>query len=154
MRSKYIWCLEKWGHGTTKQLTKFDTQEMVAFPACLWVALSEKLFMKMADLIVSEGYKDIGYEYVDIDDCWLSHDRDANMRLQPDPDRFPSGMKALADYVCSDQRLQIKAAQDNKLLNISTQTVLGFSLNLTGHLPHASSCLLPGAQQRSEAGHL
>ena len=54
----------------------------------------------MADLIVSEGYKDAGYEYVNIDDCWLAKERDPKtMRLMPDPDRFPSGMKALADYV-------------------------------------------------------
>ena len=56
--------------------------------------------MKMADLMVSEGYKDAGYEYVNIDDCWLAKERDPKtMRLMPDPDRFPNGMKALADYV-------------------------------------------------------
>ena len=56
--------------------------------------------MKMADLMVSEGYKDAGYEYVNIDDCWLAKERDPEtLRLRPDPYRFPSGMKALADYV-------------------------------------------------------
>ena len=56
--------------------------------------------MKMADLVVSEGYKDAGYEYVNIDDCWLAKERDPKtMRLMPDPQRFPSGMKALSDYV-------------------------------------------------------
>jgi len=53
----------------------------------------------MADLIVSEGYKDAGYEYVSMDDCWLAKERDASGHLQPDPVRFPSGIKALADYV-------------------------------------------------------
>ena len=53
----------------------------------------------MADLFVSEGYKDAGYEYVNIDDCWLSRSRDSQGRLQPDPKRFPNGMKHLADYV-------------------------------------------------------
>lgn len=61
--------------------------------------ISEKLFMKMADLMVSEGYKDAGYEYVDIDDCWLAHDRASNGQLQADPSRFPSGIKALSDYM-------------------------------------------------------
>jgi len=60
---------------------------------------SEKLFMRMADLLVSEGYKDAGYEYVNMDDCWLATQRDAKGRLQPDPVRFPSGLHALADYV-------------------------------------------------------
>jgi len=64
--------------------------------------ISEKLFMKMADLMVSEGYKDAGYEYVNIDDCWLARERDPKtMRLMADPDRFPSGMKALSDYMHS-----------------------------------------------------
>lgn len=53
----------------------------------------------MTDLIVSEGYADVGYEYVIIDDCWLAKTRDEDGKLQPDPDRFPSGIKALADYV-------------------------------------------------------
>ena len=60
---------------------------------------SEKLYMRMADAMVAEGYKDAGYEFVHIDDCWAAKTRDANGRLQADPDRFPSGMKALADYV-------------------------------------------------------
>ena len=61
--------------------------------------LSEKLYMAMADRIVSDGYKDAGYEFVHIDDCWAARERDSNGKLQADPQRFPSGMKALADYV-------------------------------------------------------
>lgn len=53
----------------------------------------------MADLLIADGYHDVGYTYINIDDCWLAHERDAFGRLQPDPDRFPSGIKALADYV-------------------------------------------------------
>ncbi|XP_046362790.2 alpha-galactosidase A-like [Haliotis rufescens] len=63
--------------------------------------ISENLYMRMADIIAAEGYKDAGYQYVCIDDCWLSKSRDSNGRLQPDPDRFPHGMKALADYIHS-----------------------------------------------------
>jgi alpha-galactosidase len=44
--------------------------------------------------------KDAGYEYVVIDDCWQV-DRDEQGNIIPDPKRFPSGMKALADYVHS-----------------------------------------------------
>lgn len=53
----------------------------------------------MADVMVRDGYLAAGYEYVIIDDCWLAKERDATGRLQPDPDRFPNGIKALADYV-------------------------------------------------------
>lgn len=50
---------------------------------------------------MSGGYKDAGYEYVIIDDCWLEMERDpVTKELVPDRKRFPSGMKALADYVC------------------------------------------------------
>lgn len=69
----------------------------------LFLMHSEKLFMRMADLMVSEGYKDAGYEYVNMDDCWLAPERDSSGRLQPDPVRFPNGMRALADYVSSFQ---------------------------------------------------
>lgn len=61
--------------------------------------ISEQLFMKMADLMVSDGYHAAGYEYVIIDDCWLAPERDSEGRLQPDPERFPHGIKALADYI-------------------------------------------------------
>ena len=57
--------------------------------------------LQMADLVVSDGYHDVGYTYVNVDDCWLSHERDRRGRLQADPLRFPSGMGALADYVSS-----------------------------------------------------
>ena len=53
----------------------------------------------MADIVVQEGYKDVGYNYINIDDCWLARTRDLYGRLQPDPTRFPSGIPALADYV-------------------------------------------------------
>jgi hypothetical protein len=62
--------------------------------------ISEELYMDMADRLVDQGYKDVGYEFVNIDDCWDLLERDENGRLQPDPDRFPSGIRGLADYVC------------------------------------------------------
>ncbi|XP_071477917.1 alpha-N-acetylgalactosaminidase-like isoform X1 [Diadema antillarum] len=61
--------------------------------------ISENLFKEMADRLVEDGYLDAGYEYVNIDDCWSAKQRDSQGRLQADPDRFPSGIKALADYV-------------------------------------------------------
>lgn len=61
--------------------------------------ISERLLMDMADRMVEDGYKDAGYEYVNVDDCWLDTSRDAQGRLQPDPKRFPHGIKWLTDYV-------------------------------------------------------
>ena len=44
--------------------------------------ISERLFRQMADLIVSDGYQDVGYSYINVDDCWLAHTRDRQGRLQ------------------------------------------------------------------------
>lgn len=63
--------------------------------------INEELIRDVADLFVSEGYKDAGYEYIVIDDCWSLKERDSKGNLVPDPEKFPSGMKALADYIHS-----------------------------------------------------
>ena len=55
--------------------------------------------MEMADILVNEGYRELGYNIISLDDCWLDRNRDAQGRLQPDPHRFPSGIKALGEYV-------------------------------------------------------
>lgn len=53
----------------------------------------------VADALVSSGLKDLGYTYVNLDDCWAAKERDDQGRLQGEPKQFPSGMAALADYV-------------------------------------------------------
>lgn len=63
--------------------------------------INEKLVRDTADILVSSGLRDAGYEYVVIDDCWSRKVRDEKGRLVPDPEKFPSGMKALADYIHS-----------------------------------------------------
>jgi alpha-galactosidase len=60
--------------------------------------VSEKLVMQAADEMVRSGMQDAGYEYIVIDDCWQI-DRDKDGEIVVDKDRFPSGIKALADYV-------------------------------------------------------
>jgi alpha-galactosidase len=65
------------------------------------VHIDENLIKEMADAIVASGMKDAGYEYIVLDDAWLSKERDADGNLQGDPKRFPSGMKALGDYLHS-----------------------------------------------------
>ncbi len=60
--------------------------------------VSEKLVREATDALVSSGMKDAGYKYVVIDDCWQVS-RDGNGNIVPDAQRFPSGIKAVADYV-------------------------------------------------------
>jgi alpha-galactosidase len=63
--------------------------------------VSETLIKETADVIVSSGLKDLGYQYVNIDDCWSLRERGGDGRLVPDPVKFPSGIKGVADYVHS-----------------------------------------------------
>jgi alpha-galactosidase len=60
--------------------------------------VSEELIKQIADAMVSNGMKDAGYQYIVIDDCWQV-DRDSQGNIIPDGKRFPSGIRALADYV-------------------------------------------------------
>ncbi len=62
--------------------------------------VDESMIKEMADAMVESGMKAAGYEYINIDDCWHG-ERDAEGNIQVNQERFPSGMKALADYVHS-----------------------------------------------------
>jgi len=62
--------------------------------------INEKMIRDMADVMASNGMKEAGYEYINIDDCWHG-ERDAMGFIQADKAHFPSGIKALADYVHS-----------------------------------------------------
>ena len=63
--------------------------------------INDQLIRESADAMVESGLKDAGYEYVVIDDCWSLKQRDEKGYLVPDPEKFPQGMKAVADYVHS-----------------------------------------------------
>ncbi|WP_017690623.1 glycoside hydrolase family 27 protein [Paenibacillus sp. PAMC 26794] len=63
--------------------------------------INEQLIRDVADVFVSEGYLAAGYEYIVIDDCWSLKERDASGNLVADPEKFPSGMRALSDYIHS-----------------------------------------------------
>ena len=63
--------------------------------------VSEQLIRETADAMVTNGMKAAGYQYVNIDDLWQATKRDTNGDILADPTRFPSGIKALADYVHS-----------------------------------------------------
>ena len=62
-------------------------------------SINETLIRQMADAMVSSGMRDLGYQYAVVDDCWMNPNRDSSGNLQGDPSRFPSGMKALGDYL-------------------------------------------------------
>lgn len=62
--------------------------------------LNETVVKKMADAFITSGMKDAGYEYVNLDDCWMDG-RDSAGRIKVNASKFPSGIAALANYVHS-----------------------------------------------------
>lgn len=63
--------------------------------------LDASLFEQMAERMAKDGFQQVGYEYINIDDCWSTKERDlVSGKLLPDPQRFPS-MRKLADRVHS-----------------------------------------------------
>lgn len=61
--------------------------------------INEKVIMETADAMADDGYLEAGYEYLVIDDGWQLQQRDDNGRMVPDPEKFPHGIKYVADYV-------------------------------------------------------
>lgn len=82
--------------------------------------ISDKLLRRTTAAMVSQGYAKVGYEYIIVDDCWLAHKRDEKGRLQPDSERFPYGMKDLANYI-HNKRLKFGIYED-----IGTHTCAGY----------------------------
>lgn len=117
---------------------------------------SEQLFFEMADRLAEDGWRELGYEYINIDDCWSAKQRDAAGQLVPDPKRFPSGIKALTDYVspCWDP-LEISDS-----MPVWWESWEGKEDSGTWETPWipsfapCSSVLLTGPCQGPEAGHL
>ncbi|MBQ6021224.1 MAG: glycoside hydrolase family 27 protein [Clostridia bacterium] len=62
--------------------------------------INEKIILETADALAEKGYLAAGYEYLVIDDAWMRRER-VDGKLVPDPDKFPHGMKYIADYVHS-----------------------------------------------------
>lgn len=60
---------------------------------------NQSVIERTADLLVSTGLRDAGYEYLVVDDGWRSYNRTADGRQQANATKFPSGMAALGDYI-------------------------------------------------------
>ncbi|KAI0127622.1 glycoside hydrolase superfamily [Xylariales sp. AK1849] len=64
--------------------------------------ITDGVFVTIADLMVNLGLKDLGYEYVNIDDCWsdkVSRRDNTTQRIIPDSTKFPEGISHVADEV-------------------------------------------------------
>ena len=67
----------------------------------VYCGVNAQLVEQTAQEMVANGMKAAGYDYVNIDDCWMAGSRDASGNLVADPTRFPDGIKPVADYVHS-----------------------------------------------------
>jgi len=65
------------------------------------VKIDEALVLETAEAMVTSGLRDAGYRYVVIDDGWMASERDRNGNFVADPEKFPAGMKELADRIHS-----------------------------------------------------
>jgi len=64
--------------------------------------INEDMMKEVANAMVSSGLRDVGYRYINIDDCWMSSNRDpATGAIVPSSEKFPGGMKALGDFLHS-----------------------------------------------------
>ncbi|KFZ20203.1 hypothetical protein V502_03269, partial [Pseudogymnoascus sp. VKM F-4520 (FW-2644)] len=64
-------------------------------------AATAAIALNTAQAFINLGLKDAGYTYVNIDDCWSTKSRDSSGNLVPDPNKFPQGMKSVADQIHS-----------------------------------------------------
>lgn len=91
--------------------------------------ISARLYKDMADRMAADGWKQAGYEYVNVDDCWPASSRDANGLIEADESRFPGGIKALCDYIHS------KGLKCGLYTDIGPTTCGGYlALNVTGDM--------------------
>ena len=67
----------------------------------VYCGVNAQLVEQTAQEMVADGMKAAGYDYVNIDDCWMDPSRDASGNLVPDPTRFPGGIAPVAAYVHS-----------------------------------------------------
>lgn len=63
--------------------------------------IDENKIKSIADIMVSSGMRDAGYEYLVLDDAWMDSIRSESGQLMADPIKFPGGMKAIGDYIHS-----------------------------------------------------
>jgi alpha-galactosidase len=88
------------GHALDNGLAKTPPMGWNSWNKYACKGINEKVVRETADAMAGNGMKDAGYQYVVIDDCWQTG-RDQAGNIVADAERFPSGIKALADYIHS-----------------------------------------------------
>ncbi|MBV9607332.1 MAG: alpha-galactosidase [Solirubrobacterales bacterium] len=99
-------CLSAVGLGALAPAAASENNGVATTPPMGWndwysvyCGVSAQLVEQTAQAMVSDGLKAAGYDYVNVDDCWMASSRDSSGNLVADPTRFPGGIKPVADYV-------------------------------------------------------
>lgn len=98
------------------------------------VNINQDIIKKQADAMVDKGLNDVGYKYLNIDDGFFGG-RDKNGNILPHPERFPDGMKVLADYIHS-KGLKAGIYSDagiNTCASYWDKDTIGVGMGLYGH---------------------
>lgn len=96
--------------------------------------ISDKIIEGQADAMVSQGLKEAGYQYINIDDgFWDGRAKDGQLIINRK--RFPNGMRAVADYI---HKLGLKAgiysdAGDNACGSNAGTQAYGLGIGLAGY---------------------
>lgn len=98
------------------------------------VHINDTLIIRQADAMVQKGLKEVGYSYVNVDDGFFGW-RDEKGVMQTHPERFPNGLKGVADHIHS---LGLKAgiysdAGSNTCGSIWDKDMNGIGSGLYGH---------------------
>lgn len=90
----------------TRQLTICIGDELLLTPPMGWNSwntfgrhLTEELVLQTADAMIANGMRDLGYQYINIDDFWQLPERGKDGHIQIDKTKFPRGIKYVADYL-------------------------------------------------------
>lgn len=95
----------KWGEDKQQLQIKIG-DELALTPPMGWSSwntfgrhLTAQLIREVADAMVANGMRDLGYTYINIDDFWQLAERGADGHIQINKEKFPDGIKPVADYL-------------------------------------------------------
>lgn len=64
------------------------------------VNINDSLIMRQADALIKYGLKDLGYNYINVDDGFFGY-RDSTGKMVSHRQRFPNGLRGVADHIHS-----------------------------------------------------
>ena len=122
--------------------TKTETKQLFKKPLMGWASwnnyrinINENIIKSQADAMLSSGLNDVGYNYINTDDGFFGGRDDSTGELLAHPKRFPSGMKALSDYIHS-KGLKAGIYSDGGLNTCASywdKDTIGNGMGLYGH---------------------